>query len=320
MYDFSQVITSQSDEILQVVKLLKSSEIMLCLWQKEEETGGKRIVCTGQVSKVNSAADQIFIDASFEGFTFKQPPSLYVFIDGVKLLCKLNIREVGERQLNVYFPSKVGKVFTPDDQELFKDKLTEMSDFEIISESLERIADSGEGKRDTPFTFDDLDKNLRELSQVGPLLDAERAVSPSHDSVMESDSDMGDELMYSLDELLGEADQTDDGQEHEGEIEVDDEEKYKGMRTAPRAAPKNFKTITLAKENGVAEKEYVLYDLSQGGMAFNTWIAAEFKKDDIIIASKVGEKSLSPKMRGIVRSVRKVAEGSEEVKVGIQFI
>lgn len=324
MYKFSQVITTKDEEILHIVKLLKSSKTMLCLWQKEEETGGKRIICSGQISKVNSAADQILITASFEGFAFKQPPSLYVFIDGVKLLCKLNIRDVADRQLNVYFPSRVGKVFTENDQIVFEDKLDQMSDFEIISESLEMLANSGQGTRETPFTFSDLDNNLRELSELGPLLDTNRAISPTDSGDTSKDLNSGeiieDGLMYSLDDILGTTSQDNAAQIDDGEIEVDDEEKYKGMRAAPRAAPKNFKTVTLSIEGVGVEKEYVLYDLSQGGMAFNTWLSTEFEKDNIVIASKVGEKSLSPKMKGIVRSVRKVSEGSEEVKIGVQFL
>ncbi len=294
----NQVNLVESEDIFKIFQLLKDYQMMICMWQKEEETGGRRLVATGQLQRVSREADLVEISASFDSFSFKQAPSLYIFIDGLNVMCKLNIREVYPQKLKVFLPSKIEKFFSESDKELFGDRLDGMSNLDVLLELLERCERSGIVHRESNFSIDELNERLRALISHSPL-----PVRLTSASEVAAPCSLADILVTSKSD----------------EIEIEDEDKFKGMRSSPRVAPKKFKTVTLKKQNGLNEKEFVLYDLSQGGMAFSTWTATEFQADDIILVSKVGEKFVAPKISGVVRSIKWVSEGSTEIKVGVQF-
>ncbi len=330
MYKFSQLLVADIDQMSQLLKKIKQHQVELCLWQKEQETGGERIVATGRIAKVSKSSDLIVINRLFEPFRFQLAPTLYVYIDGIALLFQVNLRDCNTDRLSIYFPKKITKAFTHADRLLFAGRLADLSDSDMVLEAIDFFLDSYI-HRASPFQLDELNSRLAQLATLGKL--KERLLQGEQiDFVVEK---------YSLDELLAEeeaAKQQERDRDKTAEIsasekllnklevgedgiEIDDEERFKQMRETPRQAPKSFKTVVLMKERGISEaKEYVLYDLSQGGMAFNTWDVHEFKKDDELIISRIGEKRLKQKLRGVVRSVRRVTKISAEVKVGVQFI
>lgn len=67
-------------------------------------------------------------------------------------------------------------------------------------------------------------------------------------------------------------------------------------------------------------KIYSLNDISKSGMSFKVDDVGEFHKGDMIEASEMNGKPLSPYLKGEVMSVRELPDSGKLFKVGIKFI
>lgn len=98
----------------------------------------------------------------------------------------------------------------------------------------------------------------------------------------------------------------------------EEEEVYTSVREAPRARPKVDKMVCLYK-SGYAEsrKEFVLFDISRGGLSFIVDQEDIFQKGDYLEIASLEDKELDVILIGEIMSIR---NQGENWKVGIKFI
>ncbi len=105
--------------------------------------------------------------------------------------------------------------------------------------------------------------------------------------------------------------------------EIENEEKFLETREAPRAkiAGNKMVGIQINKRDLDPEKQYRLYDMSQGGMAFIIDNDEEYAKGDEVIVGTLAGQPMEPPMCGDVMSIRKVDENEDNFdhKVGVKF-
>ena len=105
-------------------------------------------------------------------------------------------------------------------------------------------------------------------------------------------------------------------------VSLDEEDQfYADKRDAPRAKPKEGKTVLIRKETDDADHEgnrHPLFDLSRGGLGALSDTEGLYDKGDIILVMGFDDNILDEPMRAIVRSVRE-ADIPGSFKIGMQF-
>jgi hypothetical protein len=99
----------------------------------------------------------------------------------------------------------------------------------------------------------------------------------------------------------------------------EEEEVFSGQREAPRVKPKEDKLITchIAGKKELS-KDFIMADMSRGGMGFMIPDESLFKVGDFIELTAIEMEQLEKILIGEVMSVRSM--GSEGWKVGVRFI
>jgi hypothetical protein len=101
-----------------------------------------------------------------------------------------------------------------------------------------------------------------------------------------------------------------------------EDEIYKNVRETPRGKAQDYKLVKVAKDVGQTrfEKDFQLYDLSQGGMGVFCKDQGFFEVDLEIEVLSVGLEVFDLPVKGIVRSVNQIPGEAAMFKVGIQFL
>jgi hypothetical protein len=105
-------------------------------------------------------------------------------------------------------------------------------------------------------------------------------------------------------------------------VSLDEEDKFfADKRDAPRAKPKEGKTVLMRKKTDSSDHEgnrHPLFDLSRGGLGAIADSEDLYSKGDIILVMGFDENILDDPMQAIVRSVRE-ADAPGHYKIGMQF-
>ena len=300
---FSQVCFSEKNDLISIFKSLVKAEVPCVLWQKPEDSGGREGFSLALIDKISFSSDTLFFKSLFTPFDFLSAPVIYVYIDKINLMFKFNVRQVNEDTMLAHFPQIIEKRISESEDSHFTLDASPEERNEITHSLIKSFIDQGGfGVNDFP-----------ERSEIENILTrvTGKSINLSDDTFLIKGSGEGN-----INDIV----RVTSSKKNIRDVEVDDENKFKALRVAPRAAPKEYKVVTLRKSSNGQEKEYSLYDLSQGGMAFNSWSAGEFSQNDEIEVIKIGDQEVETKMVGIVRSILRVRDDSEELKVGVQFL
>ncbi|MBL7665132.1 MAG: PilZ domain-containing protein [Bacteriovoracaceae bacterium] len=101
-----------------------------------------------------------------------------------------------------------------------------------------------------------------------------------------------------------------------------EDERYKDVRETPRGKPSEQKTVVLRKlmVNSKVEREFNLFDLSQGGCALLIKDPFFFEKGTQVELVRIDNEYFTPELLGEVMSVNLNGEGASQYKVGIKFL
>lgn len=104
-------------------------------------------------------------------------------------------------------------------------------------------------------------------------------------------------------------------------ITLDEEDKmFEGKRAAPRAKPPEGKMVTVQIEDGSRpQSTHVLYDLSQGGIAFLVFSSDEYKAGETLHIKAFDTKNFETPMIAEIKSVREADAMGIQYKVGCAF-
>jgi PilZ domain len=104
-------------------------------------------------------------------------------------------------------------------------------------------------------------------------------------------------------------------------FEQEHEEKFMHLRASPRKKAQGVKmvTVTNLSRGELKLDSYMLYDLSQGGMAFWCMDPGLFVKGDEISISEMNDKVLPNAIQGEVVAVRTVKEEGNRLKISVKF-
>ncbi len=100
---------------------------------------------------------------------------------------------------------------------------------------------------------------------------------------------------------------------------AEEERLYGGLREAPRLRAKGDRKLRVRAPGAQEAIEYVLFDLSRGGLAFICDDGARFRPGAIIHVTEVEGSHLDQPLVGEVMSVRPLDGGSGH-KVGVKFV
>lgn len=102
---------------------------------------------------------------------------------------------------------------------------------------------------------------------------------------------------------------------------LDDDANFSHMREAPRSKTGISRKVTVSfLSKTFTDKEFGLFDLSQGGAAILVKDTGMFTSGDNLEITHVDGKEINPKLKGIVRSIRDHNAEKDEFKVGLQFL
>ena len=107
-------------------------------------------------------------------------------------------------------------------------------------------------------------------------------------------------------------------------IEQEDEEKFVHMRTCPRRKSGGMQLIGVqitAHNNQARLKDFTLYDLSQGGMAFLASDPGECVVGEKVLLRSIDGKELGKRPKGTVVAIRILEDedGEKMIKVSVKF-
>lgn len=105
-------------------------------------------------------------------------------------------------------------------------------------------------------------------------------------------------------------------------VEKENEALHHHERKAPRVQTKGSKYLGLKRKEGALLSpilNYELYDMSQGGLAFEVYDPAEFTRGDQLVVFSIDGKELPKSIEGEVVSVRQM-EQPDVFKVGVKFL
>lgn len=103
-------------------------------------------------------------------------------------------------------------------------------------------------------------------------------------------------------------------------IEKENEQQFQHQRQSPRLLAKEDQVLALKRktENSTTPiQHYKLYDMSQGGLAFEVYDPTEFIKDEELIFVSLAGKMFQKEIHGRVVSVRQMSD--DTFKVGVEF-
>lgn len=105
-------------------------------------------------------------------------------------------------------------------------------------------------------------------------------------------------------------------------ITLDEEDKkFEGQRSTPRARPPEGKMVTVeVSDQSRPQSTHPLYDLSQGGFAFLVFAKDEFNTGEDVMIKAFDTKKFDVPMNAKVMAVREADEMGIQYKVGCQFI
>jgi len=105
-------------------------------------------------------------------------------------------------------------------------------------------------------------------------------------------------------------------------FEVDDDDKYKDKRAAPRGKAKERRVVTIITDeskNGKKSDLYVLYDLSKGGLSFIIDDPAMFRIGEKIVLTAIDGASIQKPLDGEVVAIRTIKGMDLQIKACVKF-
>ena len=105
-------------------------------------------------------------------------------------------------------------------------------------------------------------------------------------------------------------------------IKLDEEDKkFEGVRSTPRAKPPEGKMVTVQiSDESLPQATYTLYDLSQGGLSFLVFAKDEFNTGDQLIVKAFDTKKFESPMNATIRAITEADDMGIQYKVGCEFI
>lgn len=106
-------------------------------------------------------------------------------------------------------------------------------------------------------------------------------------------------------------------------VEKEDEDKFKHLRNAPRIQAGSDQSVSLRRlksdGNFSHQENFLLYDISSGGMGFKVSDPSEFDIGELIQVIAINSKDVPKKMSGEIVSIKQNGEVTEGFKVGVKF-
>jgi len=276
-------INEASQINLLLAKILKSKGKWL-LWQNHQ---AERVTNGAYLAAINIERNEILFQTPIDHFNqFKKDLVVFFYQNDEYILFKMIIVRVEGNKLYTNIPDQVH--YTHDVQKSFEEtlgniKLSGMTEF--FNDEIIKI--SAEKKEKTSF----------EISLSEYQLDA---------------SD------FSIDKQIPESEIN----EHDNDVELENADAYKHLRTSKRLRPKVVLKIKIQRvlaDEIQDPEEFSLADLSQGGAGFYVDNKNEFTKGDKILVIASGGKKIDPPLQGEVVAIRLENPEDTNYKIGIRF-
>lgn len=282
-----QIPHTDSRGIIELLTFLEKKELPLIVWSNDD--AGEKVVGWGRVL---DAKEKLLVEA--KNFVVRNGESLFLYLPGAEVACKVTVLAIPfESQFITEMPAEI-KFFASYEGSTTHVRQVKYEVIKPLTAFYDKVLIPADTREPAAPILKEL-MNLKGINQkLGEVLK------------LLSGSDIEKPTL----EKLG------------NKVEVENEAKFLHMRTAPRSKPKGDQLITIRKRKNETEgeSEYLLYDLSQGGMAFRIYDPVEFEVSEKIYVVAMSGKPLSQPLVGLVRSVRALPDEISEYKVGVQFI